>query len=544
MIRPFVEQTRATFLALPMPSRVIFVMLVIAIVLGLGMLVRGGGVARTEYLLGGRTLSEQELDSVEVAFGRGGLSGWEREGRRIKIPTDARSDYLAALDNAALPLSLRTPLQQAIEEASVFESSDMRRTREMHAKQIGLGKKIEAFPDVRHASVEYSVGERIGMGRRRTQSASVFVVPEGFEPLPKNRIAAIKDLIRGSYADMQPNEVFVIDSNGPHATSLSDADDLLRRRREEEEAHYVLKVRKQLYELGEIKVAAYAEIDPTMNVERAMLKFDEQPTTIDESTRKVQSESTRPLNRGVPGVETNVTQNRPLSLEENVQRSTTSEDQRQSTRVAGQQYEQSQLASLQTKRVRISVGLPDSYYRKVWAYRFPNRDPNDPGDVAPADYIEQIEAIKRETKAFIERGVANVLPNVSVGEDKFDQLVEVWDYPDVPEVSVEESKSAEFLLTWLAESWQTLALVILGMVALLVARSAAHGGSGDAVPAEFREGFGLELPPVPAVDSEQPESAETMTITGGSLKDELVALVERNPEVAANVIRGWVREAA
>jgi len=35
-----------------------------------------------------------------------------------------------------------------------------------------------------------------------------------------------------------------------------------------------------------------------------------------------------------------------------------------------------------------------------------------------------------------------------------------------------------------------------------------------------------------------------MEITGGSLQDELVALVEDNPEVAANVIRSWVGEAA
>lgn len=545
MIRTFLEQSRATFLALPMPSRVIFVMLVVAIALGLGMLVRGGNTAKSEYLLGGRVLSVQELDSVDIAFGNAGLSGWEREGRRIKVPAESHADYLAALDASSLPLSLRTPLQKALEEASVFESSDMRRTREMHAKEVSLGKKVEAFPEVRYASVEYSIGERIGMGRKRTQSASVVVVPEGLEPLPKNRIVAIKDLIRGSYADMTVEDVVVIDTNSTYTGSLSDDDDLLRRRREEEEAYYTLKVRKQLYEFGEVKVAAYAEIDPTMDLERAMLSYDEQPTTIAETTRKTETDLTRPLQQGVPGVETNVTQNRPVSLEENVERSRTSEDERDSTRVAGQQYEQSRLASLQTKRVRISVGLPDSYYRKVWAKRFPDRDPNNPGDVAPADFTEQIETIKRETKERIEKAVAPVLPNVEVGEDKFDQLVEVWDYPDIAEPIVEESKAAEYALTWLAESWQTLALVLLGLVALLVARSAARGGSGDAeTPGEFREGFGLEIPAPPANEPTTNDPSEAMQITGMSLKDELVNLVEKNPEVAANVIRSWVGEAA
>ena len=544
LIRPFFEQTRATFLSLPMPSRVIFVMLVVAIALGLAMLVRGETGTRSEYLLGGRTLGEQELDSVELAFARAGLNRWEREGRRVKIPVDTRGDYLAALDNATLPLSLRTPLQKAMQEASVFESSEMRRTREMHAKEISLGKKIEAFPDVRYASVEYSVGERVGLGRKRSQSASVIVVPEGIEPLQKNRINAIKDLVRGSYADMTPESVVVIDTNGTSSSSLSDEEDLLRRRREEEEASYVLKVRKLLYELGDIKVAAYAEIDPTMDSERAVLKYDEQPTTIGETTRKVASETTRPLNQGVPGAATNVTQNRPLSLEENSQRSKTSEDERQSTRVAGQQYEQSRLASLQTKRVRITVGLPDSYYRKVWASKYPKLDPDDPESVTPADFTEQIETIKRETKEFIKQAVSPILPDISVGEDKFDQLVEVWDYPDLPTGTYEDPQLAAHFLTWLAESWQTLALAMLGIVALLVARSAVRGGTGDASPAEFGEGFGLELPPPPATNENDRDAGETMTITGVSLRDELTSLVEKNPEVAANVIRSWVGEAA
>ena len=49
---------------------------------------------------------------------------------------------------------------------------------------------------------------------------------------------------------------------------------------------------------------------------------------------------------------------------------------------------------------------------------------------------------------------------------------------------------------------------------------------------------------VPPEEEEDEEDAERMTITGGSLKEELLHLVEDNPEVAANVIRGWVGDAA
>ena len=82
----------------------------------------------------------------------------------------------------------------------------------------------------------------------------------------------------------------------------------------------------------------------------------------------------------------------------------------------------------------------------------------------------------------------------------------------------------------------------------MVARGAAKAVSGDGTPRDFSEGFGLELPapsePEKADDEVVGLGADAMEITGGSLQDELVALVESNPEVAANVIRGWVGEAA
>jgi flagellar M-ring protein FliF len=57
----------------------------------------------------------------------------------------------------------------------------------------------------------------------------------------------------------------------------------------------------------------------------------------------------------------------------------------------------------------------------------------------------------------------------------------------------------------------------------------------------------LELPKKGEVVAEaeptihQPEG---MQITGGSLKEELIRLVENNPDVAANVLRSWIADAA
>ncbi len=102
----------------------------------------------------------------------------------------------------------------------------------------------------------------------------------------------------------------------------------------------------------------------------------------------------------------------------------------------------------------------------------------------------------------IQYAVTVLLPEVAAGADRF-PLVEVWDYPDFPEPAPAPPQTAKLALTWLAESWQTIALIGLAIVALLVARSAAKS-SGGSSPPEFAEGFGLEIPTPPPELTNQP----------------------------------------
>ena len=129
LLRQSTDQARQVFLSMPMQSRVIAMMLVAVIAIGLAFLVRGSDTSSTEFLFGGRSMGEQEMDSIEVALSAAGLNNWEREGRRIKVPKDAKSNYLAALgDASSLPIALRTEVDQAIKNSSPFDSSDLGET--------------------------------------------------------------------------------------------------------------------------------------------------------------------------------------------------------------------------------------------------------------------------------------------------------------------------------------------------------------------------------------------------------------------------------
>ena len=400
--------------------------------------------------------------------------------------------------------------------------------------------KFPLSPDIRWGSVEYDRGERIGLSRVVPQSASVMVQPEGTRALPRQRIIAIQELIRGSYAGMTTDDVVVIDTNSTTANLSAEEEDPLLTKQREAETHIEYKLRKLLVEYP-AQIAVFAEIDPTMDSELASLKFDPEPTNLRNSSRKIETTRNQQIPSGVPGVDPNAIGNRAQSIGNEVEVLNTTQDERDTSGVAGQQFESSKLADLQVKTVRVSIMLPTSYYKNLNIQNELLRDSTqNPEDIVLDDAT--LEGLRVKTEKKISEIVSPLLPQVAAGADPV-TLVTVRDAPKLPAEKQAEQLGTSQALSWLAESWQTLALVLLGLVALLVARSAAKS-PGNATPPEFQEGFGLEMPGPNPVEQDVEQEAERMTITGGSLKDELLHLVEDNPEVAANVIRGWVGDAA
>ncbi len=536
------DQAREAFTAMPMQSRVITVMLVAAIAIGLAFLVKGDSSASGEYLFGGRAFTDHELAAMEMSFSREGLNEWKRDGTRMRIPSSSKDVYLAAMQQSTtLPMSLNSNVQEAIKATTVFDSSELHGARVDAAREADLGRSIAMMADIKSASVVHDVGPRQGLGRTAAMSASVFVQPEGTTALPKHRIQAIQEMVRGAYAGMKTEDVVITDANAISSLSIADDDDPMLRKSREAESLYEQKVRNILVGFP-ARIAVSVEVDPTMDIEKTTLKYDAEPTNLSNKQLKLETTNMRQPPAGVPGVVPNAIANRATSLADNVETMKTKQDERETSGVAGQQFENSRMASLQVKRVRVSVGLPRSYYNSLHVQTYLQKNKDKKADDVPAMDDAAFEKLKSETATKIQTAITPLLPDVAAGADRF-PLVEVFDYFDLPGPPEPEPETGKIALAWLAQSWQTIALVGLGLLALLVARSAASGG-GDSTPAEFREGFGLELPKPNAQDDEAGEDAERMTITGVSLKDELLTLVEGNPEVAANVIRGWVGEAA
>src|SRR5688500_5964225 len=79
-------------------------LLLAIVVVSMGYLFRQGAAGPDAYLFGGEPLPEGQLTRVEAAIAQAGLSGYVREGNRIRVPAGQQATYLAAVaDKDALP---------------------------------------------------------------------------------------------------------------------------------------------------------------------------------------------------------------------------------------------------------------------------------------------------------------------------------------------------------------------------------------------------------------------------------------------------------
>lgn len=537
-------QLRDAFLAMPMPTRVIGGGMVAVIAMGLWMLVASSGNnASMEVLFSGKVLTDDEITKVQAALSRAQLRDWDVEHNRISVPSRYKADYIRAIDEGgALPLGAETYIAEAQRESSPFDTERSRQSREHHAKERQLGRDIAAFPQVIHASVEHDVMNK-GYVKDHRQSAHVLVTPVGSDPLPGPMIRQIKQMVAASYAGLSADDVTVTDVNS-NGVGMDDEDNPLFAARVKWEQRYLTKARQVLAGFGPLSIDATVELDPTMDVAKAQLQFGT-PTTLQEQSSQATLESNRPPPGGVPGTTSNVG-NRPVTIDPAAQTTRMTQKEENARKVAGEQWEQSRMASLQPKRLSFSIGVPESYYERVWRADFFRANPDAKPEDLPPMAADDRDRLRTTTATEIKTALQPMLLPVSAGEDMF-PLIEVWDHRDLPELPPSSPSAAAQAISWLADSWQTLAMLGLALVALLVARNVLTSSSGGARK-EFEEGFGLEIPaPSPAdagSDALDAAGNPRLTVTGQHMKEELSEMVGANPEAAANVLRSWLENSA
>jgi len=522
------------------------------VVIGSGILAQSLVDAPDEYLLGGMQWPADSLIQAEAVFGSAGLKDYEVVEDRVRVPASKRDLYLKVLAEAdALPTKNANFMAKALADTSPFESGSHRQARAMNAKEQDLSKRIESFPEVSEAFVVYDQ-QREGMFGERRQSATVWVKPNGTEPLSSHRRKAIREMMVGAFAGLKPEHVVVTDANdrGGVDQDALELDDPYYKTKRLYERQYERKLRELLVGFEPFQLTVGVTLDPTINKEASELRYEAEPTTLMEANQRSTREHVRPVRGGVPGVASNAYGNKPAAITETPEQVKSEETAETVNRVTGHSHVVTRTAGLHPHRVAVSLLLPWSYYEKVYRREFaadhPDRD-QPPPPMATADR----ERIKNEAVSALQKTIAGVLPPLPAGDDRYPQ-VSIEDYADLPELLAPEAPaspaSVANVTQWLAESWQVILLASIAIGALWLIRGLTRPLPTAPSPAAFEDAFGLEIPVARAAPEAKPESPvvalKALQSGQDSLRDELAGLVDQNPDAAANILRSWIGDAA
>ncbi|MEQ1828498.1 MAG: flagellar M-ring protein FliF C-terminal domain-containing protein [Pirellula sp.] len=561
----FLQQLRSLYAGMTPQSRLLAILLTAALAVSSTFLVQGylGSNGAMVYLFDGKSLSEEDLDKIEIALSSASLRRYDRTGNRIKVPNSTKDEYYKAIaDGKAVPDGMGSAVEAALNGNTFLEPSRITDAKVMNGKLRDLAdalKKKNAI--IEDAKVTYDE-KRVGFSSQRKQTASVGIKTRGGKPLTAEQSNGIRQFIVSSFAGLRPSDVTLLDLSNLQASTISDDPAGIA-----QEKYYQMK-RQRIQELkeqaenllvdyGKFRLEVNVDLDPTLSEETDTLSYNDKPTTIQSTTTKKDSTNQKYPPQGRPGTEPNATtamQGKSLSNsieQNNVMKEQTENDKR----VAGSTLTRTEKAGLQITRVLFTVSLPDSYYRKVALNQWQNESP-DNKDIKKFSMTEQqLKKIKDDVESSIQKKLTPLLPKGAAGEDKLPKVT-VTDYVDIPEEELPPPPFSQVALMWLSEAWQTIALLGVVGIALVSLRSFATSATGSNNDADFERGFDLPLDDASDIDlssltDEENDSfvarSETdengvpkLRMTGGDVKNDLTTLVRENPDAAATMLRNWI----
>lgn len=179
-----------------------------------------GASTQEELLLGGHTFQAEELTTAEAIWAKQGLQNYRIENSQVRVPSGQQPAYLAALaDAGAVPHDFSQDLLELSTEISPFLSQAARDDSMQIAKQNMLAQIIRRMQGIDNAWVVIDRTTQGGLRREAVLSASVSI--QAKEPLAREQILQIQQLIAGAIAGMSPGQVSVIDLNSTDSVAMS-----------------------------------------------------------------------------------------------------------------------------------------------------------------------------------------------------------------------------------------------------------------------------------------------------------------------------------
>ncbi len=163
------------------------------------------------------------------------------------------------------------------------------------------------------------------------------------------------------------------------------------------------KARNLLLDYGDVRVEANVELDTTAREETELVKYADKPKTVETSTSKKDSESSRAATGGRVGTEPNAIANRSQSLANQPESSNKSKEQQESERkIVGQETTLSEKVGFRMKSASLSVSIPMSYYSLAHRREWLELNPDTPvPKMESADLKNRKEGTQKKIQALL-----------------------------------------------------------------------------------------------------------------------------------------------
>ena len=540
-------QLAELFRSMTPAARITTGLLLVLVTVSVGYLFNHQITAGDSYLLEGQHFSQAELQAMQAAFGQAGLSSFELDGGRVRVPRSLKAKYMAALADAdAMPAHFGSHLDAAVNKPSPFTSKAQQEAMLKNAKQKELAAIIGWMSGVESAAVLYDSQKKPGLGGESLVTASVTVRPIGSKPLQPAQVRKIRDLVTTAIVGLSPANTTIVDVNGASYRGGGENeiqnvfDDPYAQRVKMWQEYYQSTILDALKYVPGVSVTANVELDPRSKLQEEKTHVDPKvvPLSVQEESETNQTDTTNPS--GQPGLQAQRA-NAPATLPAQA-RGNHTDKERTSLRQqneASRDWTKTETVGLTPKRVTVTVGIPSSYFEGL--YR--DQNPSPPDQPPPPIDKKVLAQIQTDEISKIQSHITNLIPQSDPTADPRPSIT-VTPFHPLPEGDIPEPATSEMALGWLSANWSTVAMAGLALFSLVMLRSMARAAPAQAATPD------LPLPPAPPPEKEtdkkkaEPEKGagrlKRRLGSGQSLRDELAEMVREDPDTAASILRSWI----
>lgn len=503
------DATLGWYSALSRGSRMGLVIVAAAVVL-LAINLRESTVTESPCsLLGTCQLTQAEIQQIEFVLGSEGFDDYQIRDGCIEVPQKKKPTYLKLLTaNNALPARLSKE-KPGSSMTSPFQTAAQQKHMVMEQRKREVEQHISRFPFVEQTWIIVDVTRPQNRFRVEKQSVVVSVMPSGNHNLSPEHIATIRRVISGAFNSAEDGDIVVTDLNAERAYSgpmdSSENGDLAaswQMMSSERQSVLEAEISQVLKEYAGVQVdVVYESIRPTEPPDRFAMLPSSQRFAIENSGG--QSEAS-------------IGANSPAWIKD----SPVAQKGEASSATAPLPFAHSPSNSpAPAARVAVSISLTA-------------KSVADHATIRPRDQVafeKELEVLK---SMMIEK-VRPLIPADSFVENtKFPIQIEVRDEPTYDSDIFSWPQARQYVRMY----WPTMAVMLLGTVGLILAgRSPRPLGIGDDVPS------GQPLAHNVADSDVQKKSS---TDRKREAEERLSHLIDSDPEAAAQVIKGWIRDAS